>query len=71
MDNVKRDLVGIGCTVFIVHNCLQHALDTLPMYLKSLVKIYKFFHICTVRVSELKEFFDFGDVAYKQLLQHD
>ena len=31
--NVKRDLVGIGCTIHIVLNCLQHALDTLPVVL--------------------------------------
>ena len=52
-NNVKRDLVGIGCTICIVHNCLQHAVDTLPVYLGSLVKIYKFFHIYTVPVFEL------------------
>ena len=28
-DNVKRDLVGIGCTIHIIHNCLQNAVDTL------------------------------------------
>ena len=30
-DNVKRNLVGIRCRVYIVHNCLQHAVDTLPI----------------------------------------
>ena len=50
---IKRDLVGIVCTIHIVHNCLQHAVDTLPVCVESLVvKIYKFFHIYTVRVSE-------------------
>ena len=64
-DNIKLDLVGIGCTIHIVHNCLQHAVDTLPVCVESLVvKIYKFFHIYTVRVSELKEFCDFADVEY-------
>ena len=70
-DNIKRDLVGIGCTIHIVHNCLQHAVDTLPVCVESLVvKIYKFFHIYTVRVSELKQFCDFADVEYQRLLQH-
>ena len=30
-NNVKRDFVGIKCTVHIVHNYLQHAVDTLPV----------------------------------------
>ena len=52
-DNIKRHLVGIGCTIHIVHNCFQHAVDTLPVCVESLVvKIYNFFHIYTVRVFE-------------------
>ena len=70
-DNIKRDLVGIGSTIHIVHNCLQHAVDTLPVSVESLVvKSYKFFHIYSVRVSELKEFCDFAYVEYKRILQH-
>ena len=67
--NVKRNLVGIGCVVHIVHNCLQHTVDTLPTCVKSLVvKIYKSFHLYTVRVSKLKEFCNFAEVECKQLL---
>ena len=40
-DNIKRDLIGIGCTIHIVHNCLQHAVDTLPVCVEShVVKIF-------------------------------
>ena len=35
--NVKRGIVGIGCTVHIVHNCLQHVVDTLPIRAENLV----------------------------------
>ena len=38
---------------------------------KPCVKVYKFFYIYTVRVSNLKMFCDFADVEYKQLFQHD
>ena len=70
-DNIKRDLVGIGCTIHFVHNCLQHTVDTLPVCVENLVvKIYKFFHIYIVQVSELKEFCNFADVEYKRILQH-
>ena len=35
-DNVTRDLVVIGCRVHTVHNCFQHAVDTLPICVESL-----------------------------------
>ena len=45
-------------------------MDTLPVYIEGLVvKIYKFFHIYIVQVSELKEFCDFADVEYQRLMQ--
>ena len=70
-DNGKRDPVDIGCTIHTVHNCLQHAVETLPVCVESLiVKLYKFFHIYTVRVSELKVFCNFADVEYQRLLLH-
>ena len=57
IEKIERDLTGIGCAAHIVHNCLQHAVDTLPVCVDSLVvKIYKYFHIYTVRVTELKIF---------------
>ena len=68
--NVKRDLVSIGYTIHIVHNFLQHALDTLAVCVGSLLKIYKFFHIYTVQVLELIEMWNFANVEYQRLLQH-
>ena len=45
-DNDKRNLVGIGRTIHIVYNCLQHAVDTTPVCVESLVvKVYEFFYI--------------------------
>ena len=61
--NVKRDLVGIGCTIHIVHTCFQHAVDTLPVCVGSLVKICKFFHVYTVRIFEVEEFCDFAELS--------
>ena len=68
---IERDLTGIGCAAHIVHNCLQHAVDTLPVCVESLVvKIYKFFHIYTVRVTEMKNFCEFVEIEYQRILQH-
>ena len=69
-EKIERDLTGIGCATRIVHNCLQHAVDTLPVCVESLVKIYKYFHIYTVRVTELKNFCNFVEIEYQRILQH-
>ena len=70
-EKIERALTGIGCAAHIVHNCLQHAVDTLPVCFESLVvKIYKFFHIYTVRVTELKNFCEFVEIEYQRILQH-
>ena len=69
-ENIERDLTGIGCAANIVHNCLQHAVDNLPVCVESLVKICKFFHIYTIRVTELKQFCDFVEIEYQRILQH-
>jgi len=70
-ENIGRNLIGVGCAAHIVHNCIQHAVDNLPVPVESLVvKIYKFFHIYTVRVTELKQFCDFVDIEYQSILQH-
>ena len=45
------------------------AIDNFPIAVESLVvKIYKFFHIYTVRVTELKQFCDFVDIEYQKIL---
>lgn len=68
---LARNIVGIGCGAHIVHNCLQTAVDVLPIEVEALVvKIYKYFYIYTVRVTELKEFCDFVHIEYKNVLQH-
>ena len=69
-ENLKKDIIGIGCAAHIVHHCIQHAVDTLPVCKESLVKIYEYFYIYTVRVTELKSFRDFVHIKYQRILQH-
>nr|CAB3264501.1 Numb protein [Phallusia mammillata] len=70
-ESLKRNIIGIGCAAHIVHNCLQHAVDTLPVCVESLVvKMYRYFDIYTVRVTELKIFCDFVEIEYQRILQH-
>ena len=44
---------------------------TLYIFMNTCIKIYKFFHIYTVRVTELKQFCDFIDIEYQRILQHE
>lgn len=64
-------LVGIGCPAHILHNNAQYGFDGLPIDVESIVmKIYNYFSIYTVRVEKLKDFCEFADLGYKQLLNH-
>jgi hypothetical protein len=58
--------------VLHIYSCLQTAVDVLTIDTEVLVlKIYKYFHTCTARVTELKSCCDFVSVVYKKLLQHE
>lgn len=66
---LKRSLIGVGCAAHIMNNAVQSATDCLPIDVQSIVvKIYSYFHIYTVRVESLKEFCEFVQVEYHQLL---
>jgi hypothetical protein len=47
--------MGIGCGAQTVQNCLQIAVDTLPVKTEAPeVKIFRYFYIYRVRVAQLK-----------------
>jgi hypothetical protein len=59
----------VGCAACIVHSEVQTSADILPLDIENVVnKIFQYFHICTVRVEELKEFCTFVDTEYRQVL---
>jgi hypothetical protein len=67
--SIGRSLIGIGCAAHIVHNAVQTATDCLPIDIEAAVfKIYSYFYLYTVRVESLKEFCQFVDTEYQQLL---
>lgn len=61
------NIVGIRYGAHTVYNALQNAVDGLTVKTEALVKIYKYFHIYTFRVIQLKEFCENTDVEYKNL----
>ncbi|GBN59890.1 hypothetical protein AVEN_180492-1 [Araneus ventricosus] len=71
MNSLGREINGIGCGAHIVHNCVQTAVDSLPIDIEALlVNIYKYFHIYTVRVTNVKEFCEYAKIQYRKLIQH-
>ncbi|XP_066486947.1 MAX gene-associated protein isoform X3 [Tiliqua scincoides] len=69
--SVNKNVIGIGCPANILHNAIQHGADTLGINLECIVmKLYNYFSIYTVRTEQLKEYCEFVDINYKQLLSH-
>jgi hypothetical protein len=70
-NQIKRDIIGVGCAAHIVHIATQTGADCLPVDIENTVgKIYQHFHIYTVLVQTLKDFCGFVDVKYKNILGH-
>ena len=54
------------CAKSVIYNIFTNGAP----YESLVVKIYEFFHIYTVRVTELKNFCEFVDIEYQRILQH-
>ncbi|CAM2119505.1 unnamed protein product [Caretta caretta] len=54
----KRTLIGVGCPAHILNNYVHHAAETMNVDIENIIfKIYQYFHIYTVRIERLKEYF--------------
>jgi len=64
--NLRTNIYGIGFTAHSLHNAMQTSTDILSIDVECIVnKIFQYFHIFTVRVEALKEFFYFTNTQYK------
>ncbi|KAK1874558.1 Pre-mRNA-splicing factor CLF1 [Dissostichus eleginoides] len=72
--NLKRkqnDLLRGNCHAHIVHNTVKHALDKLTVDVENVVlKVYGHFSISAKRRESLKEFCEFCDVEFQEILRH-
>ena len=64
--------IGVGCSSHILHNSVHHGIDQFGIfYVDSVVlKIFNYFSIYTVRTEKLKEFCDFVETVFQELLNH-
>lgn len=69
---LNKSLVGVGCPAHVLHNCVQHGVDVgLAVDVDAIIqKIFNYFSIYTVRTESLKEFCEFAEIQYRQLLGH-
>ena len=62
-------LIGIGCMSHIIHNSVETACSQLPLDVETfIIKVFKYFHIFTVRTERLKEFCEFVNIQYEKVL---
>lgn len=68
---LQKQIVGVGCPAHILHNCIRHGTDKLEIDIESTVmKIYNYFSVYTVRTEKLKSFCEAVEIQYQQLLSH-
>lgn len=68
-NELSKNIIGIGCSAHILNNTIQTAADGLQFDIESiLIKIFSYFHINTVRVEELKDYCNYVDNEYSQIL---
>nr|XP_005313440.1 uncharacterized protein LOC101943458 isoform X1 [Chrysemys picta bellii]XP_005313442.1 uncharacterized protein LOC101943458 isoform X1 [Chrysemys picta bellii] len=65
------NLVPGHCSTHIVHNTAKHGLKMLSYDVENLViKVFSEFSSSAKNISELKEFFDFLETEYSEILRH-
>lgn len=70
-DQLKKDIIGVGCPAHVLHNSVQHGTDVLQIDVDVLVmKLFNYFSVYTVRTEALKTICDYIDVNYEKLLSH-
>lgn len=67
----QKDLLQGNCHAHIMHNTVKHALDQLTVDVENIVlKVYGHFSVSAKRRESLKEFCEFCDVEFREILRH-
>lgn len=65
------DIIGVGCLCHIINNAFKNALKLMKFDIENIViKVFNEFSSSTKRTSNLKEFFEFCDLEWSELLRH-
>lgn len=67
----NENMLPMGCVCHILHNCLKKAASLLKFDLELIViKCFNEFSSSTTKIVALKEFFQFCDLEWSELLRH-
>jgi hypothetical protein len=70
-DMMNPKIIGVGCPIHILHNATEHGFFHWVINIDTVVlKLYNYFKQFTIRVELLKEFCDFINQTFADLLSH-
>lgn len=71
LKNENTNILKANCYAHTLHNCLKHALDNLSLDINNIIlKIYHFFAKSAKRRENLKSFYVFCDMEFRELIKH-
>lgn len=71
LSSANSRILKANCPAHIAHNTCKHACDQLSVDIESLVlKIYSHFSVSASRREELRAFFAFVDIEWREILRH-
>lgn len=71
LKTVNKNIFKANCHAHIFHNCLKHAIEKLDIDIEGVIlKFYSHFSVSAKRRDELKEFHNFVDIEFGELLRH-
>ncbi|KAM3620103.1 uncharacterized protein V6R79_018367 [Siganus canaliculatus] len=71
LSSANNRILKANCPAHIAHNACKHACDQLSVDIQSIViKIYSHFSVSASRREQLRAFFAFVDVEWREILQH-
>ena len=71
LSDLNPKILKSNCNCHVVHNAARHACKALSLDVENLVlKIYAEFSISSKRIKELKDFFDFLELEYDNIIRH-
>lgn len=67
----NENILPVGCNLHILHNTAKHATNILKIDIETVViKIYNEFSSSTKKTAQLKEFFEWTETEWCELLRH-
>lgn len=67
----NKNIIPVGCNLHILHNAAKKACNCFKIDIESIViRIYNEFSSSTKKTAQLKEFFEWADTEWQELLKH-